>query len=147
MAITRGPNVFGALYGAHQTSNPDLMSVIFTLYLLHLVSSSSSQMLGFVVGVPSKLNVRPFSHLSCLSLQDVLTIDTQACCGNSVFRRGGEVLQRIRQVSPDTAHSSDLIHNGWGGRGLTPTLRCYIHIIKIEIHIETPDGPVTNNIR
>lgn len=37
MAITRGPSVFGALYGAHQTSNPDLMSVIFTFYLLHFV--------------------------------------------------------------------------------------------------------------
>lgn len=32
MAITRGPSVFGALYGAHQTSNPDLIEC--HLYIL-----------------------------------------------------------------------------------------------------------------
>ena len=65
---------------------------------------------GLCGGRLFRLNVGLFSCLSCLgkSLQDVLTIDTQVCCDNSVRRRGGEALQRIRQVSPDTARSSDL---------------------------------------
>ncbi len=44
-----------------------------------------------------RLNARLLSCLSCLgrTLRDVLTLDTQVCCGN-MFRRGSEGLQRIR---------------------------------------------------
>lgn len=55
--------------------NSDLMSII----LIIVTGAQPCDQYPFMLIVK-----RPLSQLACLSLQCVLTIDTQSCCGNRV---------------------------------------------------------------